>query len=555
MRYFLFISYFLLLAFPAQSQYQADYKRGKVSYVTSQNVYVKFESTEGINIGDTLFFKTKGKTIPAFVVDNKSSISCVCTPITAMKINISDELVIRKAKSDLLGLDNSPVAMGDTISEENKPRYRSSDSPGIGSIKSEEIQKSAELTKSGKHKEHVKQDISGRISVTSYNTLSESKSNHRMRYTLALRGDHLANTRLSFDSYITFRHTLDEWVEVKNNLNSALKVYALVLSYDFSKLSRLSIGRKINPKISSMGAIDGIQFEQTAGNFLFGVLVGSRPDYLDYSVNANLFQYGAYTSHELNASNILMQNTLGYIEQRNTGRIDRRFIYIQHNSSLFKNLNLFTSAEISLYENINDQPKNVFDMTNLYASLRYRFSRKLSVAASYDNRKNVQYYETFKNFIDQLIEEETRQGLRFNANYRLFKTVTWGVNAGWRFQKSEKNLSKNLNSYLTFSRIPSLNISTTLTANFLQTNYLNSKIFGIRASREIIPRKLDGNINFRMVEYRYLNYENATRQNIAGINLSWNIIKKLTLYVDYEGTFDRENILYHRIYTKVIQRF
>jgi len=58
-----------------------------------------------------------------------------------------------------------------------------------------------------------------------------------------------------------------------------------------------------------------------------------------------------------------------------------------------------------------------------------------------------------------------------------------------------------------------------------------------------------------MVDYRYLNYETVTKQNIAGINLSWNIIKKLTLYMDYEGTFDHQNVLYQRIYTKIIQRF
>jgi len=558
MRYLLFILSFFSTALTSFGQENLVSNSGKVSYMTSQNVYVKFQSTEKINIGDTLFLTSKGKMMPALIVDNKSSISCVCSRLSNARINVTDEIFPQKSKIENAQDENTLALQGnDEVSNINQPRYRANNS-FVGNKDQLEDNKESESpikSEKEKQKEAFKQDFSGRVSITSYNTLSESNANHRMRYTLAMRGDHLGNTRLSMDSYITFRHTLDEWEKVKNNFNSALKVYSLALSYDFSNTTRLILGRKINPKISSMGAMDGIQFEHKIGNMIFGALVGSRPDYLDYSLNLDLFQYGAYASHELSTKTKFMQNTLGYIEQRNTGKIDRRFIYFQHNSSLYKNLNLFTSAEISLYEVINDQPSNAFDLTNLYASLRYRFSRKLSVSASYDNRKNVQYYETFKSFIDKLIEQETRQGVRLNANYRLFKNVIWGVNAGWRFQKSEKNLSKNLNSYLTFSRIPSLNIRTTLTANFLQTNYLDSKIFGIRVSKQIIPRKLDGNINFRMVDYKYLNYESVTKQNIAGINLSWNIIKKLTLYVDYEGTFDHHNILYHRIYTKIIQRF
>lgn len=549
MRYLLLILTFLISTFPSLGKDNRTNDSGKVSYITSQNVYVKFKSTEHIGIGDTLFVNLKGNMIPVLIVDNKSSISCVCSPISAKKLNISNVIFTQKSK-----VRNSQE--GETTSQDNQSKYQSSSLEG-NNKPSKEIKETDPIEKPDKVqlKAANKQDISGRISIASYNTLSEKETNHRMRYTLSLRGDHLANTRLSMDSYITFRHTLGEWEDVKTNLNSALKIYSLALMYNINDNSRIALGRKINPKISSMGAMDGLQLEQKIGNVLLGVLAGSRPDYLDYSLNLDLFQYGAYASHEFSTKSKFMQNTLGYIEQRNNAEIDRRFIYFQHNSSLLKNLNLFTSAEISLYEKINNQPKNVFDLTNLYVSIRYRFSRKLSVTASYDNRKNVQYYETFKSFIDRLIEQETRQGVRLNANYRLAKSIIWGVNAGWRFQKSDKNLSENINSYLTFSRIPSLNIRTTITANFLQTNYLNSKIFGIRISKDIIPRKLYGNINFRMVDYRYLNYETVTKQSIAGFNLSWNIIKKLTMYVDYEGTFDQQNILYHRIYTKIIQRF
>jgi len=518
-------------------------KKGKVSYISSQNVYVKFESTEGINIGDTLFLNRKGQMIPSLVVDNKSSISCVCTPISSVEISISDEIFTQKVEIEKIQVEKLLLLQENRATPETHQPHEIEDPDPP-------IQMAKELPKP-----IFKQRINGRVSIASYNIISGSRTNHRMRYTFAMRGDNLGNSRLSMDSYITFRHTLNEWEEVKNNINNALKVYSLALKYDFNKTTSLTLGRKINPKISSMGSIDGLQFEKGFGNFLFGVLLGSRPDYFDYSLNLNLFQYGAYFTHESNTNNKFLHSTIAFIEQRNNSKIDRRFIYFQHTNSIFKNLNLFSSVEISLYENINEEPKNVLDLTNLYVSLRYRFSKKLNFSASYDNRKNIHYFETFKTFIDSLIEKESRQGVRLSANYRLFKNITWGINTGWRFQKSEKNLSKNLNSYLTFSRVPLLNIRTTITANFLKTNYLESRIFGIRISKEIVSNKLDGNINFRMVDYKYLNYESATHQNVMGINLSMRIIKKLTLYVNYEGTFDSQNIVYNRFYTKIIQRF
>jgi hypothetical protein len=57
------------------------------------------------------------------------------------------------------------------------------------------------------------------------------------------------------------------------------------------------------------------------------------------------------------------------------------------------------------------------------------------------------------------------------------------------------------------------------------------------------------------VDYDYLNYETASRQNIMGINLSWNIIKRLSLYLNYELAFDDHEIEYHQVYAKITQRF
>lgn len=534
--------FFVLLGSALYGQGQPVLEKGVVSFVSSRNVYVKFASTKNINIEDTLFVRQDGELAPALVVNNKSSTSAVCIPLLAGRMQVSDEVfaktaVKKETRKEKEEEAKAPPAVEEEIAAPEKA------SPVITPQEEEESEPLS------------RQKISGRVSAGSYSSLSDYKNTHRMRYAFLFRGDNLKNSKFSTDNYITFRHTLNEWEEVKGNLGRALKVYSLSVKYDFGPASSLAFGRKINPRISSIGAIDGFQYEKGVGNFIFGAIAGSRPDYSDYSFSLNLLQAGAYATYVSGDPANLQQTTFGFAEQRNKSEIDRRFVYFQHTQELFGHLNLFSSLELDLYENINNEAKNALRLANLFVSLRYRLSRNLRFSASYDNRKNIIYYESYKNFIDRLIEDETRQGLRFGATYRPANSVTLGANASWRFQESDRNVSRNLNTYVNFSRIPVLNIRASLTANFLETNYLSSKIFGARISKDLIKRKLDGDLYFRNVNYQYSSNETTIRQNIAGASLSLMLLKNLTLYLYYEGTFDDKDQTFHRFNTRIIQRF
>ncbi|NUO02563.1 MAG: hypothetical protein HUU01_18305 [Saprospiraceae bacterium] len=539
MKYAMVILLFLFCTGILFGQNETALVEGTVSYVSSQNVYVKFTATEGINKGDTLYSGNNNERLqPCLVVKDKSSTSCVCSSLLSRKIKVGEVFSARVPVKKIQEKEESPVVppLVDTLA-------KASSEPILSDPEKE--------TGTGDYKEKIR----GRVSAASYSNLYGSEATHRMRYAFTLQGNNIGNSRFSMDSYITFRHTLGEWEEVTTNFQDALKVYSFAVKYDLDKKSSITVGRKINQRISSMGAIDGIQAEKGFGNLLVGAIAGSRPDFQDYGLNLNLFQVGAYVGHNTNKDNKMVQTTFAFIEQKNQAKTDRRFLYFQHTNSLVKDLNVFGSLELDLYQNIHDTVSNSLSLTNLYLSLRYKLSKRINVSASYDNRKNIIYYESFKSYIDQLIDDETRQGLRLNVNYRPFKTITWGVNASWRFQKSEANSSKNLNTYLNFSRIPWIKASASITANLLQTNYLDSKIFGVRITKELIPGKLTSDLYFRMVDYKYNTYEYAIQQQIAGLDLSVNLTRKLAFYVYYEGTFDNKTDTLHRFNTKIIQRF
>ncbi|MCB0707505.1 MAG: hypothetical protein KDC34_19455 [Saprospiraceae bacterium] len=529
---------FLALTFDVQGQ--EELQKGVVTFLTSTNVYIKFESTLDINLGDTLFIQKGGTLTPALIVSNKSSVSCVCISLLSESFNKADEVFAKSRKKE-------KVEEAD-LKEPPDP---------FESPEGESGEEAAALLfpEDGKLEPEFAQDISGRFSISSYNNYFPTSQRQRLRYTLSLKGNHISNSRFSAETYANYNQPINQDPEQIIRPNT-LRVYSLAVKYDIDSSSFLCLGRKINPKISNMGAIDGLQYGKSFGAFHVGALVGSRPDYSNYGVNFNLLQGGAFVSYGSTDTNTKYhQSTLGVVQQMNHFKTDRRFLYFQHSNMLVKNLNVFTSFELDLFENVNENASSTLRLTNFFISTRYRFSRKLSLSLSYDSRQGVIYYETFKSYIDNLIDKETRQGIRLNVNYRPFKYVSWGVNSSWRFQKSDLNVSRNINSYVTISRVPLLKMSVTLNGNYLQTNYLDSWFVGVKFSKDIIPKILSGGGYYRLVNYQYKNYEYAIMQNIVGANLSLRLFRNFSLHLYYEGTIVKDNELRYRINAKVIQRF
>ena len=510
-------------------------REGNISFITTEHVYVRFSTMENISEGDTLYIKRGEKEVPALQVKNLSSISCVCIPLFAEALKLSDH-VFAKVKPDLPDPDEVTASIEPTlIAEVPEIAPKQTDSKGMGKLK---------------------QEISGRISVSSYTNFYNDQvpMNQRMRYTFSMQANNLGNSKLSVESYLSFAHSNTNWSEIKENIFTGLKIYNLSVKYAFNETMHVSLGRKINPKLSSVGAIDGLQFEKKFKGLTLGAIAGSRPDYTDYSINPDLLQYGVYLGHELVNKNGSMQNTIAFIEQTNHSMTDRRFAYFQHTNTLINKLFFFASAEVDLYKKVDEIKENTFDLANTYLSLRYRIIRPLSIGLSYSARNNLIYYETYKDFVERLLENETLQGWRFRINYRPANYLFLGVNAGYRYRKEDPRPTKNLRGYLTYSQVPGIGASVTLSTTWIETSYLNGIVYGLGISKELVPNKLSGGLKYRYVDYLYRNSEMSLIQHVGEANLSWTVYKKLSLSIYYEGTFEKE-MPYHRVFINISQRF
>ena len=513
---------------------------GKVSYITLQNIYVKFEASGLVQPGDTVFIRKDQALVPLFVTESVSSLSCVGKPIAKTDIKVSDVVIIKVKKSSKSAPIKDKIPTG-------------SSSLRTDSVQNPESKLPAKSVTGSERAERIR----GRLSATSYSSFSNTSDfNQRMRYTFTLSADHISGGRISTDTYITFTHKLNEWAAVQSNIFNALKIYSLSVNYDVTSKTQIAVGRKINPKIASIGAIDGLQAENKAGNFTFGAVAGTSPDYTDYSFNPKLFEYGGYVSHEINNQMGNMSTSLAFFQQTSHGMTDRRFVYFQHDNSLIKNINLFVSSEVDLYALKDSTPTNTTSLTSLYLSLRYRVSKQLSAYLSYDARKNVIYYETFKNYLDLLLQDATRQGYQLRINYRPSNTISSSLTGGYRFQKNDIHPMLNVNGFLTFSKVPGINSSVTFSTNWIKSSYVDGMIYGVQLDKELVPSKLSAGIYYRLVDNKYLNANSGPRslQHMAALELSWQITKKMYFSANYDGTFEKSN-KYHSIYVSLTQRF
>jgi hypothetical protein len=520
MKKFLIFTLYIVSAFSLMGQNPEEVKTGSVSFISSQNVYVQFVNTDGIHIGDTLFIlKDNNKLQPALAVNSLSSISCVGTIINGAQLKLTNKLVA-KIKLEI------PI---EVITE------KTNESLAVNDL----------ALKNSKSKDTTtinKERIDGRISVSSYsnfstNAMSLTTPNYRLRYNLAFNAEHIANSKFSFENYMSFTHTFNNPLALKD-----LKIYNLALNYNIDSTSTVSFGRKINVNTANIGAVDGFQFEKRIKDLTFGVLIGSRPNDSTYSFDGNLFQYGAYVSHNFEGELANAQTSIGFFNQTNKLKTDRRYIYLQHSNSLLKNVDLFGSAEIDLFNGI----KSSVNLTSAYLSLSYRPAKIISLTLSYDARKNIYYYETYKNKIDSTLEKETRQGLRFRFNFRPFKYFSWGGNAGYRLQSPTSHESLNAISYLSFSKLPLIDASLTLTGTALKTANISGFIYGGSMSKDFIDGKLSAEIEYRKAL--------IFAQDIAEISLFYHLSKNLMLSADFEGTLEQGEFA-TRVFINISKRF
>ena len=531
----LFFSIFMC-AGSLPGQYNTETITGEATFVTSRNVYVKFDNTSSIEPGDTLHLVQGSEAFPCLVVNQKSSTSCVCNKLTDCVAKKGDTFLFTRTSEE---------------KEETTSPFHSGNENELPVVS--EVDTVASATHS-EEKYGYKEKIRGRVSAATYSSLySTREDRHRAMYRFSLNADHISDSRFSLNTYINYRQILGG--DLSTQKSNFFRVYNLSARYDLDSTMSITLGRRIDPDASSLGAHDGIQVKKFFGRFFSGFLAGFRPDIHEYGLNTNLFQYGVYIGAKSDGHKAYSKTTLGLLEQRNGGSIDRRYVYFQHASTLLKKLNLFASMEMDLYKKVNEVQNSEPRLTSLFLSARYRLNRKVNLSVSFDTRKRTLFYETFKTDIERLLnDDEARQGIRGRINVRPLKYVTLGASYSKRFQNNGQNKSDNINSYFSLSIIPGIGGRFSFNFNQNTSNYLQSRIYSFRHSRSLIKKKMNVDLYFRNVSYTYVNTETQSIQNYYGAGLTYRFSRQWMFNALGEMAVKNTDTSY-RFNTKLIWRF
>lgn len=504
---------------------------GTVSYKSSTNIYVKFSSTEKIKPGDTIYFSNQA----ALVVKNLSSISAVCTSINNVQIEIGQSVVftpkeiLEKVKSDTIVQVQNPTTIIVSRQDSTAPDRT--------------IKKSKT------------QYLNGRLSISMNGDIQEPIDSRYtgIRISNSLQIDRIAGKNFYFESYATYRHRYGIDLQNKDFFDET-RIFSLAAAYQ-NERSSIWIGRRINYNLSNMGTSDGMQYEHTFKHFKLGTLLGFRPDLNNFGFNAKLPQWGVFLTDEKNLKHGPMQFSIALAQQLYETKVDRQFIYTQFTMNPTRDLNLFFSGELDYIKKVDTIIENPrIQLTSIYGNARYKFSKRFNMQITYDNRRNVIFFETYRNEIDRILDQQTRQGLRWQANYNPMRHISINLSSFIRFQGGFKNPTSNYMAFINFNQLGRTGVSFQTNFNYLQTEFIHGITYGGRVNRDFFNSYLSLELNGRLVRYQYANSEIVTKQTLVGTIANIRLNKLTFLMLNFEADLNAFDNTY-RYYITGVQRF
>lgn len=358
---------------------------------------------------------------------------------------------------------------------------------------------------------------------------------------------------MDFQSSATYGYRADNWKNSGNIWNN-LRVYDFFFSYQPTTSSNLQLGRIRNQNLYSLSTFDGVLFDYTFSKFTLGTFVGSHPDWQNMGVNIKLLQYGAFLLREDSLGQVTITNNLSIANQTNSGKTDRRFLYFLHRTRL-TDFSFVLSSEFDLYQVELNKAKSVFKPTSIYASALYRFDKKLSFDLSYDARKTIYYFESFKSTLDSILDSRMRQGVRFGALYQFSRTLVVGLNGGFAKQNDDPRPSFYAGTSVSITEITKLNFTFIGDFTYLQSNFLNGFAYGIKFNKNLLANDLNVGLGLRRVDYLFTqNTTDGIAQNIVNADLRWRMLKSLYLNFVYEFVYEKR-VTANRLFVGLSQSF
>lgn len=437
----------LFIGFKASGQ--TNSRPGEVTYITSENVYVRFPSTDGLAAGDTL----RGEDgTPCLVVQQMSSTSCVTLPIGGCSPVVGQAMlatIAARPPADA-ALNESPAA---TESRPNPPASpaASASAPAFPPMR-----------------------ISGSVTAATH-AASALRDNHaslttaRATFRVNLGAENLAGLPLDLDLAGNFQSIYRDASSSTPGWRQRNTFYQAAATYRFmSSGVALTAGRRLARGFSTIGSIDGLHGEWRRGAWVAGAVVGYQPGLLTNALDPDRPAYGLHVGKRSRGEDMRSDWRLGFLGQSFAGATDRQFVFGQVDVDLGNAVQMFASGEWDVYATAG---YNRPGPRALFGSVQWQFAPGWSAYLSADKRAPILRFSSFESSTLQSLMDRPAQYVyrarlsgRFAAKHRVTigvsdrrETMSLGRTAQFRYTWADLPLVGGRLGYSAFrTQMPSL---------------------------------------------------------------------------------------------------
>ncbi len=355
----------------AGSPQKSVYSKGKITYITSELVYVDIGSNNNGALGDTLQVLRLNQDLGLLVITNLSTRHSVCVSLVPTGIyQIGDNVILQKQKP-VISLPPQVTV------------------PEMSAQSDDPVQQSPNLLHKGK--------LGLRLSR------SGSSGSHPLRMVSA------ANYSLQSDTPIPLRFNL---YGNRNLSSGSWNIYqAQVRIGKVGDRFYGQAGRVYSSGLAAIGPTDGVNFSvQWNRNYSSGLIAGVQPLPGNFKFSSETKKFGLYGSHKIRKQHYLLSQNLALIGQYYHGGVDREFMVYHLNWSSRQLIYLSFQQSVDFDRKDNIESRELFEWTSSQVSLRLRPVSNISFSSRFSSRRSPVYRSIYSDPIDSLFTVEMRTG-------------------------------------------------------------------------------------------------------------------------------------------------
>ncbi|CUS99011.1 hypothetical protein [Candidatus Chrysopegis kryptomonas] len=493
--------------------------KGKVIFLTIDEVYFDIGAKDGLSVNDTvLIFRNDSKIDSLFITDISEQYSKAKSEFEKVKnIKIGDIAVVRKIKEQVQEQHEVKI-----LSEQNKENNVK--------LQTEKVEFKA-LTKKGQTlKSH------GRIALQNYSLFSQSYSYQRPALLFVANFDKFFFDNLKINTYAKIENNFSK-SPISSNKQTRLLIYQLSIEYQLTNLV-LSAGRIFPYQSPGIGGSDGIQLMMRNQTLSFGFVAGTQPQMDNNTFNFSNPKFSFFIAKDFRNSSISGRMSLSYSKILKNRKLEEEFLYVQNFIRVSKLTDIYLSAQVDLNKSTNGQTVKKLNFRNVFTSLSFTPLNWFRFSLDFNTYRSAYLFETMKNLPDSIIDKRFRSDLRGRFYINLPFDITLNLTSSLRSIQGEKRKDSFSSGYVSIDDIFSSGFDITAGLSYANTRF--SKILSEEISFEkfFSNRNIGLNCNFTSYAYTASVGEKFTNL-ILRAGFIFNIGKSYSVLIDYERNWQK----------------